>query len=66
MSLLAYSWNKGFYEQMPIVMGVISLTINLFLVVLMFKTTRRTLERPRPSDIQFTAEGSLIEHFGNG
>lgn len=42
-------------------MGGFVCATNLLLVVFMFNTTKRTIDRPRPADIHFTAEGNLIE-----
>jgi hypothetical protein len=49
------------------VFSILGLSSNFLLIILMFKTTKRTLERPRGADnIHFTAEGSMYEALENG
>jgi hypothetical protein len=66
ITLLIYSWIKGFYGTTPIVMGVANVMTNFVLIVLLINTKKRTMDRPRPADIQFTADGSLVEQMENG
>ena len=69
--LLIYTWErngpeKKYYNQFPQITGVSVCLTNLFIIVLMINTTKRTIERPRPADIHFTSDGNLIEQMDNG
>jgi hypothetical protein len=56
----------GFYGATPKVMGLAHVTTNFVLIVLLINTKKRTMDRPRPADIHYTAEGSLVEQMENG
>ena len=64
--LLIYSFENGYYNKLAKVLGVLCCLTNLSLVIFMFKTTKRTIDRPRPADIHFTSDGNLIEQMDNG
>jgi hypothetical protein len=64
VSLLIYCLTNGvtkYYGIWLSIPGAFVVSINCVLVVFLFNTTKRTVDRPRPADIHYAEDGSLIE-----